>query len=93
MKSGCIEFVDFVDKLVSRLTEGDHRILRTNHVTWLLAQIIRIELVMTALNTDPRKVVNLMLNIVIFSCFSCGQAKLVVLSTLLVMQRDNIFVV
>ncbi|KAM7270808.1 hypothetical protein ACFE04_030022 [Oxalis oulophora] len=53
---GCIDFVDFVDKLLSRLTEGDHHILRTNHVTWLLAQIIRAELVMTALNTDPRKV-------------------------------------
>ncbi|XP_027913836.1 mediator of RNA polymerase II transcription subunit 23-like isoform X2 [Vigna unguiculata] len=55
IKSGCIDFVDFVDKLVSRLTEGDHHILKTNHVTWLLAQIIRIEQVMNALNTDPRK--------------------------------------
>ncbi|XP_027189718.1 mediator of RNA polymerase II transcription subunit 23 isoform X2 [Cicer arietinum] len=55
-KSGCIDFVDFVDKLVSRLTEGDHHILKTNHVTWLLAQIIRIELVMNALNSDSRKV-------------------------------------
>ncbi|XP_061375286.1 mediator of RNA polymerase II transcription subunit 23 isoform X2 [Gastrolobium bilobum] len=56
MKSGCIDFVDFVDKLVSRLTEGDHHMLKTNHVTWLLAQIIRIELVMNALNSDSRKV-------------------------------------
>lgn len=56
MKSGCINFVDFVDKLVARLAEGDHHTLRTNHVTWLLAQIIRIELVMTALNSDSRKV-------------------------------------
>lgn len=55
MKSGCIDFVDFVDKLVLRLAEGDHPILRTNHVTWLLAQIIRVELVMNALNTDSRK--------------------------------------
>lgn len=57
MKSGCIDFVDFVDKLVSRVTEGDHHILRTNHVTWLLVQIIRVELVMNALNSDVRKVV------------------------------------
>lgn len=57
MKSGCIDFIDFVDKLVSRLTEGDQHIVQTNHVTWLLAQIIRIELVMNALNTDARKVV------------------------------------
>ncbi|KAJ8760895.1 hypothetical protein K2173_021933 [Erythroxylum novogranatense] len=56
MKSGCIDFVDFVDKLVLRLTECDQHVLRTNHVTWLLAQIIRVELVMTALNTDSRKV-------------------------------------
>nr|GLL46879.1 mediator of RNA polymerase II transcription subunit 23 [Ipomoea trifida] len=57
MKSGCIDFVDFVDKLVLRLQEDDQHILRTNHVTWLLAQIIRVELVMNALNLDSRKVV------------------------------------
>lgn len=57
MKSGCIDFVDFVDKLVSCLTEGDKNIVRTNHVTWLLAQVIRIELVINALTTDARKVV------------------------------------
>lgn len=56
MKSGCIDFVDFVDKLVLRLQETDPHILRTNHVTWLLAQIIRVELVMNALNNDSRKV-------------------------------------
>ncbi|KAH9622720.1 hypothetical protein KSS87_007861 [Heliosperma pusillum] len=56
MKSGCIDFVDFVDKLVSRIIEDDQSILRTNHVTWLLGQIIRVELVMNALNTDSRKV-------------------------------------
>ncbi|KVH97672.1 mediator of RNA polymerase II transcription subunit 23-like isoform X1 [Cynara cardunculus var. scolymus] len=55
MKSGCIDFVDFVDRLVLRISEEDHQILRTNHVTWLLAQIIRAELVMSALNTDSRK--------------------------------------
>ncbi|KAG6765963.1 hypothetical protein POTOM_030026 [Populus tomentosa] len=57
VKSGCIDFIDFVDKLVSRLIEGDQHIVRTNHVTWLFAQIIRIELVMNALNTDARNVV------------------------------------
>lgn len=56
MKSGCIDFVDFVDKLVSRVTEGDPQILKTNHVTWLLAQVMRAELVMNALNSDVRKV-------------------------------------
>nr|XP_011463184.1 PREDICTED: mediator of RNA polymerase II transcription subunit 23 [Fragaria vesca subsp. vesca] len=56
IKSGCVDFVYFVGKLVSRLTESDPHILRTNHVTWLLAQIIRVELVINALNSDARKV-------------------------------------
>ncbi|KAL5553223.1 hypothetical protein UlMin_040624 [Ulmus minor] len=56
IKSGCIDFVDFVDKLVLRLAEGDQHILKTNHVTWLMAEIIRVELVMNALNVDARKV-------------------------------------
>ncbi|XWS22865.1 hypothetical protein CRYUN_Cryun29cG0072800 [Craigia yunnanensis] len=56
MKSGCIDFVDFVDKLGSRLTECDHHILDTNHVTWLLVQIIRVDHVMVALNNNSRKV-------------------------------------
>jgi hypothetical protein len=60
MKSGCIDFLDFVDKLASRVANGDQQILRSNHVTWLLAQIIRIEIVMNTLSSDPRKV--------IFSC-------------------------
>lgn len=67
MKHGCIDFVDFVDKLVSRLQVGDQHILRTNHVTWLLAQIIRVELVMNALNTDSRKVAFLCSCAIIFS--------------------------
>ncbi|CAH8386937.1 unnamed protein product [Eruca vesicaria subsp. sativa] len=56
IKSGCTDFVDFIDKLVLRLNGDDNHILRTNHVTWLLAQIMRVELVMTALNSDPKKV-------------------------------------
>ncbi|KAM7275982.1 hypothetical protein ACFE04_017848 [Oxalis oulophora] len=52
---GIIDFVEFVDNLVSRLAEGDC-ILQTNHVTWLLAQIIQTELVMKVLSTNPRKV-------------------------------------
>ncbi|XP_052186132.1 mediator of RNA polymerase II transcription subunit 23 isoform X2 [Diospyros lotus] len=55
MKNGCIDFVEFVDKLLLRFAEGDQNILRTNHVTWLFAQIIRVELVMNALNSDSRK--------------------------------------
>ncbi|MQL99788.1 hypothetical protein Taro_032512 [Colocasia esculenta] len=56
MKSGCLDFLDFVNKLSSRVTDGDQQILRSNHVTWLLAQIIRIEMVMNTLGSDPKKV-------------------------------------
>ncbi|PKA62731.1 Mediator of RNA polymerase II transcription subunit 23 [Apostasia shenzhenica] len=56
MKSGCIDFLDFVNKLASRVASGDQHILRSNHVTWLLAQIIRIEIVMNTLSSDPKKV-------------------------------------
>ncbi|KAK1413712.1 hypothetical protein QVD17_35490 [Tagetes erecta] len=56
MKSGCIDFVDFVEKLVLCLAEKDHQVLRTNHVTWLFAQIIRVELVIGSLNANSRKV-------------------------------------
>lgn len=59
MKSGCIDFLDFVDKLASRVIKGDQQILRSNHVTLLLAQIIRIEFVMNTLSSDPRKVVHI----------------------------------
>ncbi|KAK9074556.1 hypothetical protein SSX86_007154 [Deinandra increscens subsp. villosa] len=56
MKSGCIDFVDLVDKLVLCLAEKDHQVLKTNHVAWLFSQIFRIELVISALNSDSRKV-------------------------------------
>ncbi|KAD7116542.1 hypothetical protein E3N88_03810 [Mikania micrantha] len=56
IKSGCIDFVDFVDNLVLCFAEKDHQVLKTNHITWLFAQILRIELVMSALSTDSRKV-------------------------------------
>ncbi|XP_047340953.1 mediator of RNA polymerase II transcription subunit 23 [Impatiens glandulifera] len=55
IKNGCIDFVDFVDTLVLRFAENEQSILRSNHVSWLLVQIIRLELVMIALNTDSRK--------------------------------------
>ncbi|ONK66197.1 uncharacterized protein A4U43_C06F5210 [Asparagus officinalis] len=56
MKSGCIDFLDFVHKLSSRVNMGNQQVLRSNHVTWLLAQIIRIEIVTSTLNSDPKKV-------------------------------------
>lgn len=56
MKSGCIDFLDFVNRLSSRTTQGEQQLLRSNHVTWLLAQILRIEIVMNTLSSDPKKV-------------------------------------
>jgi len=58
MKSGCIDFLDFVHKLSSRV---DQQILGSNHVTWLLAQIIRIETVVNTLSSDPKKVICLII--------------------------------
>ncbi|KAH9313514.1 hypothetical protein KI387_022141, partial [Taxus chinensis] len=55
MKNGQIDFLDFIDKLSSRFTSGEQQIVRTNHVTWLLAQVFRLEIVTNALNTDPKK--------------------------------------
>ena len=87
MKSGCIDFVNFVDKLVSRLTEGgDHHILRTNHVTLLIAEIIRVELVIDALNKDARKVVFEMCKFIAFLLQHCNCAFL-----LLSLYINNIF--
>lgn len=62
VKSGCMDFVDFVDKLVLCLSEKDHQVLRTNHVTWLFTQIIRVELLVGALTTDSRKVILYLIN-------------------------------
>ncbi|XP_020531801.1 mediator of RNA polymerase II transcription subunit 23 isoform X2 [Amborella trichopoda] len=55
MKSGYIDFLDFVEKLTSRFAKGNQQI-RSNHVTWLLVQIISTEIVMNTLNADPKKV-------------------------------------
>ncbi|XP_057830163.2 mediator of RNA polymerase II transcription subunit 23 isoform X2 [Cryptomeria japonica] len=55
MRSGNIDFLDFVDKLASRYSSVEQQIVRTNHVTWLLAQVFRIEIVTSALGTDPKK--------------------------------------
>ncbi|KAL8157605.1 mediator of RNA polymerase II transcription subunit 23-like [Apium graveolens] len=55
VKSGCLNLFDFVDKFVAHL--ADHQIiLKTNHVTWLLTQIIRAEHILHASDTSPRKV-------------------------------------
>lgn len=56
MKSCCVDFWDFVDKLFDRISDSDPHILRTNHVTWLLTQIMRVDPVINALNVDGRKV-------------------------------------
>lgn len=66
MKNGCIDFLDFINKLTSRITRGDQQILRSNHVTWLLAQIIRIELVMNTLSSDPKKLVWTQNSVILF---------------------------
>lgn len=71
MKSGCLDFLELVHKLSSRVAMCDQQILKTNHVTWLLAQIIRIEIVMTTLSSDPKKV---SLSVYLFSFDLCAYA-------------------
>ncbi|KAJ3694833.1 hypothetical protein LUZ60_000210 [Juncus effusus] len=56
MKSGGIDFLDFVDKLTTRVSKTDQQTLKTNHITWLVAQILRIEIIMNTLSADRRKV-------------------------------------
>ncbi|CAM6090169.1 unnamed protein product [Calypogeia fissa] len=55
MRSGFIDFLEFVDKLAIRFARGEQAVIRSNHVTWLLAQVFRLETVTAALSTDSRK--------------------------------------
>ncbi|KAL2653365.1 hypothetical protein R1flu_021493 [Riccia fluitans] len=55
MRSGYIDFLEFIDTLAARFARGDQPVMRSNHVTWLLAQVFRLETVMAALNSDSKK--------------------------------------
>lgn len=54
IKSACIDFIDFINKLSSRVMKDGRQIPRTNHVTWMLAQIIRLEIAVSSLSVDVR---------------------------------------
>ncbi|KAL3685167.1 hypothetical protein R1sor_003189 [Riccia sorocarpa] len=55
MRSGYIDFIEFIDKLAARFARGDQPVMRSNHVTWLLAQVFRLETVTAALSADSKK--------------------------------------
>lgn len=56
MRSGYIDFLEFIDRLAARFARGDQPVMRSNHVTWLLAQVFRLETVTAALSSDSKKV-------------------------------------
>jgi mediator of RNA polymerase II transcription subunit 23 len=52
MSTGYLDFLDFIDKLAARFATGT--VMPSNHVTWLLAQVFRLETVSTALSSDSQ---------------------------------------
>ena len=52
MHTGCLDFLELIDKLAARFANGT--VMASNHVTWLLAQVFRLEIVTSALSTDPQ---------------------------------------
>jgi hypothetical protein len=64
MSTGYLDFLDFIDKLAARFATGT--VMPSNHVTWLLAQVFRLETVSTALSSDSQVAIFY----AIFGCFS-----------------------
>ncbi|KAJ7524381.1 hypothetical protein O6H91_17G002600 [Diphasiastrum complanatum] len=56
MRSGYLDFLEFIDRLAVRFASGEQSVLRSNHVTWLLAQVFRLETVTQSLGADSKKV-------------------------------------
>ncbi|KAI5077084.1 hypothetical protein GOP47_0006908 [Adiantum capillus-veneris] len=56
VRHGYLEILEFIDMLAT-YSNGDQSIIRTNHVTWLLAQVFRLETVTTAMSSDPKQVI------------------------------------
>lgn len=53
VRHGYLDILEFIDVLA---TYSDNHAIRSNHVTWLLAQVFRLETVTTAMSSDPKKV-------------------------------------
>ncbi|XP_024525879.1 mediator of RNA polymerase II transcription subunit 23 [Selaginella moellendorffii] len=52
MRRGYLDFLEFIEKLAGAFASGEQSIQRSNHVTWLLAQVFRLETVTQALSED-----------------------------------------
>ncbi|KAG0577554.1 hypothetical protein KC19_5G164800 [Ceratodon purpureus] len=52
MSTGCLDFLELIDKLAVRFANGT--VMASNHVTWLLAQVFRLEIVTSALSSDSQ---------------------------------------
>eukprot|EP00850_Spirogloea_muscicola_P008367 SM000044S16014 [mRNA] locus=s44:548456:560883:- [translate_table: standard] len=55
MRAGFVDFLDFLELLSERFAAIQNPSLKTNHVTWLLAQIFRLDTITQALQNDPHK--------------------------------------
>lgn len=51
-----VDILEFIDMLATRFAKGEHQMVHSNHVTWLLAQVFRLDTVTEVINSDPRKV-------------------------------------
>ena len=56
VRHGFLDILEFIDVLATRFSQPDKRAIQSNHVTWLLVQVFRLETVILAMNTDPKKV-------------------------------------
>lgn len=52
MSTSCLDFLELIDKLSLRFANGT--VMASNHVTWLLAQVFRLEIVTSALSSESQ---------------------------------------
>lgn len=56
VRHGFLDILEFIDMLAIRFSRADQRTIQSNHVTWLLVQVSRLETVNIAMQSDTKKV-------------------------------------
>lgn len=56
VRHGYLDILEFINMLATYFSNGEHQTVQSNHVTWLLAQVFRLETVTSAMSNDPKKV-------------------------------------
>eukprot|EP00250_Pteridium_aquilinum_P014109 c21786_g1_i1 orf=152-5008(+) len=56
VRHGYLDILEFINMLATYSSNSDHQTIRSNHVTWLLAQVFRLDTVTTAMSTDDKKI-------------------------------------